>query len=327
MKKVIKVVFKILFIIALVLTGGMIYFNSTYPKAVPVENIKIQVTPERLVRGEYLTKHVAMCLDCHSERDWSKYAGPVVPGTEGKGGELFDEEIGVPGKVYVKNITPAALDSWSDGELIRAITCGINKNDEALFPIMPYANFNNLTRDDLYSIITYIRTLKPVKAIYPEKELNFPVNFISKTLPLQTYTPKDDVDKSDPVNYGKYLVTIANCGDCHSPSNDKGPIAGKEFSGGVPFNLPFGIVRPANITPDVATGIGAWSKETFIKRFKAFDPKDHQYVDVPMGNFNSIMPWTMYAGMSEEDLGAIYDYLRTVKPVNNSVEKFTPKQR
>ena len=41
------------------------------------------------------------------------------------------------------------------------------------------------------------------------------------------------------------------------------------------------------------------------------------------GNFNTTMPWTMYGGMKEQDLKAIYAYLKTIKPISNSIEKFT----
>ena len=85
-------------------------------------------------------------MDCHSTRDWMRFAGPVVKGTEGKGGDKFDESIGFPGTIYAKNITPAALGNWTDGELVRAITMGINKKEEALFPMMPYMNFNHLSQ-------------------------------------------------------------------------------------------------------------------------------------------------------------------------------------
>jgi hypothetical protein len=78
-----------------------------------------------------------------------------------------------------------------------------------------------------------------------------------------------------------------------------------------------------NITPDKETGIGLWSKELFIQRFKAYANDSLKYVPVSKDDFNTPMPWIMYAGMTDEDLGAIYDYLRTVKPVVNQVERFT----
>ena len=68
------------------------------------------------------------------------------------------------------------------------------------------------------------------------------------------------------------LVNAAVCGECHSPRDDQGQaIAGREFSGGEEFPLPGGgIVRTANITPEANTGIGSWTEEEFVQKFKAF---------------------------------------------------------
>jgi hypothetical protein len=189
---------------------------------------------------------------------------------------------------------------------------------------MPYFNYANLSEEDAYSIIAYIRTLKPIEGSYPDKELNFPLNMIVKTLPIKTYAPKPEVDRSNAVGYGKYLVSISGCAECHTQSIEGEPVKGMEFAGGSEFKLPFGTIRTANISPDTETGIGNWDKDLFVKRFKAFDPEHNDYMSVKAGEFNTVMPWTMYAGMTEEDLGAIYDYLRTVKPVKNQVVKFTP---
>lgn len=68
--------------------------------------------------------------------------------------------------------------------------------------------------------------------------------------------------------------------------------------------------------------LGLWTREQFIKRFKqSLDPS---YANTPYapGQFQTVMPWTIYGGMSEHDLGAIYDYLRTIPAVKNQVEKF-----
>ncbi|MEZ4764059.1 MAG: hypothetical protein R3C26_13015 [Calditrichia bacterium] len=60
----------------------------------------------------------------------------------------------------------------------------------------------------------------------------------------------------------------------------------------------------------------------FINRFKQYADSSYQSPVVSINEFNTIMPWTMYAGMSEEDLGAIYAYLKTVSPVKNKVVGF-----
>jgi mono/diheme cytochrome c family protein len=325
MKKLLKVM-GILLIVLVVLAGaGLIYFNLSYPKVSPAPDIKVAATPEKIARGKYLAVNVTMCIDCHSTRDWKKFSGPVIAGTEGKGGEKFDESIGFPGTIYIKNITPAALSSWSDADVARAITMGLNKDNKALFPVMPYYNFNSMTREDLEAIIAYIRTLKPIKNEVPDKNLNFPLNFLVKTMPLETYKPLKAVDKLNPKEYGKYLVTIASCGECHTQSEEGTPLPGMDFAGGVEYKLPHGTIRSANITPDAQTGIGSWTKETFIARFKSFDSDSAKNIPADLfKEYNSIMPWTQYAGMTEEDLTAVYEYLRTVKPVKNQVERYTP---
>lgn len=53
-------------------------------------------------------------MDCHSQRDFTKFSGPIKPGTEGIGGELFDNGVGIPGELTSPNITPAALGAWTD---------------------------------------------------------------------------------------------------------------------------------------------------------------------------------------------------------------------
>lgn len=328
MKKLFKILGIIAGVIVVLIVAGYIYFNAAFPKVDPPENIKVEVTPERLARGEYLANHVTVCIDCHSERDWTKYAGPIKPETLGSGGEVFDEKIGFPGTVVTKNLTPANLSSWTDGELLRAITCGVTKDDKALFPMMPYVNYTHLTKDDAYSIIAYIRSLPSKERQIPETKLNFPLNLLVKTMPLQNYTPAAPVDKSDSIAYGKYLVTLASCSECHTQSEKGEPLPGMFFAGGQEFNMPSGTVRSANITPDEETGIGSWDKENFLERFGYFrdETAHNNSIDINK-DFNTPMPWLMYSGMTDEDISAIYYYLRTLKPVKNSVESFTPNSK
>jgi hypothetical protein len=328
MKKLLKVAGIVLSVIALAIVAFLIYFNSAFPKVSPPSSVKVEITPQRIARGEYLANNVAICTGCHSERDWTKYAGPLKPGTFGEGGEEFSKEMlaDIPGVIYAKNITPAAVGNWTDGELIRAITQGVEKDGSALFPLMPYLAFNNLTKEDLYSIVAYVRSLRPIKNAVPARHLDFPMNFIVKTIPPESYTPAPEPDTSNPIVYGKYLVNLAGCGDCHTQSIKGEPIKGMEFAGGMAFHLPWGIVSSANITPDPETGIGNWTKEQFIDFFKAFAPDSAKNIPVKPGEFNTVMPITQFAEMSRRDLGDIYSYLRTLKPVHNVVVKYTPNK-
>lgn len=323
MKKFLRIAGIVVLVIAVIVVGGVIYFNSTYPKVSPAPDIKVELTKERIEHGKYLADNVAVCIDCHSTRDWTLYSGPVKKGTEGMGGARFGEELGLPGTLYSKNITPAKLKDWTDGEIMRAIISGVNRDGKVLFPLMPYMNYSQMSKEDLYSIIAYIRSLPAIKNDPPESSINFPVSMIIKTVPKDA-SPKGEPDRNNPLKYGEYLVTIASCSDCHTPASEGKPDMTRFLAGGEEVKLPFGTIRPANITPHKETGIGLWTKEIFIARFKQFASDSSQNIKVGKNEFNTIMPWTQYGKMTEEDLGAIYEYLMSVKPVKNQVNRFTP---
>jgi mono/diheme cytochrome c family protein len=319
LKKLLKIFGGIILALVLLLGAGAVYFFSSFPKVGPAAELRIAPTAEKIARGEYLANHVTVCIDCHSTRDFEYYSGPIVPGTEGKGGMEFPD---VAGTFYPANITPVALGNWTDGELARAIASGVNKNGEALFPMMPYPIYNHLAQEDLEAIIAYLRTLAPIPNEVPKSKVNFPLNLIMRTIP-EPYAPQPRPAPSDTIAYGKYLSTVAGCTFCHTPIDDRGqPLPGMDFAGGMEFTFPWGpIVRSANITPDENTGIGAWDRAYFIERFKEYADSTKSHIPVAKDGDNTVMPWTMYAGMTEEDLNAIYSYLRTVKPVTNQVEK------
>jgi hypothetical protein len=122
------------------------------------------------------------------------------------------------------------------------------------------------------------------------------------------------------------LYNASACNDCHTKQEKGKPLKGKELAGGFEFPLfTGGIVRSANITPDNETGIGKWTEEHFVARFKTYDDSSYIPVQIKPGDYNTFMPWTMYAGMTENDLKALYAYLRTIKPVRNPVLKFSPE--
>ncbi len=102
-------------------------------------------------------------------------------------------------------------------------------------------------------------------------------------------------------------------------------VEGMTFAGGMEFILPTGgIVTSANITPDINTGIGSWTEEVFVARFKSFQDSTNainKNLVVP-GDFNTDLPWRFYSNMSEEELSAIYAYLKTQAPVQNQIAKF-----
>ncbi len=323
MKKLFKILGILVIILILAGTGFYIYIMKSFPKIAPATDMKVERTPQRLERGKYLVNNVVGCVACHSQRNFAYFSGPIVPGTEGKGGESFDESRGFPGTFNAKNITPAGIGNWTDGELFRAMTSGVNKDGEALFPVMPYLNFGKMDEEDVKSVIAYIRTLPPIPNEVPKSKPKFPMNLIIRTIP-QAPDFRKMPDKSNTVEYGKYLVNASSCIDCHTKMNKGKYLEGMEFAGGFEFPFDNGyLVRSANITPDNETGIGKWTKEQFMTKFKAYDKPEAKTMPVKTGELNSYMPWFAYSGMDSTDLSSIYDYLRTVKPVSNKVEKFS----
>ncbi len=300
------------------------YVRFILPQVGAPEDIKIELTQERIERGKYLANSVCVCMDCHSERDWHKFSGPLVKGTLGQGGEKFNQTIGLPGEYYARNLTPSSLGDWTDGEILRAISSGVTKDGRALFPIMPHPNYGKMDREDLYSIIAYIRTLEPIEHTVPDAHSDFPMNFIINLIPKKpefTTIPSEN----DTIAYGHYLVNAAACTDCHTKQVKGKPVPGMYLAGGFEFPLyTGGIVRTANITPDMETGIGGWAEEDFVFRFKVYADSSFTPFPVANGDYNSVMPWMMYSTMKESDLQAIYKYLRTIEPVNNLVTDFTP---
>lgn len=320
MKKLIKILGMLLLVVVLVAVVGLSYLYWGYPKVSAAEDISIEPTPERLARGSYLVNHVSSCTDCHSDHHDDLFGYPIVEGTEGKGGQPFGGEVG---EVSARNITPAALGDWTDGEILRAITGGVRRDGSILAPMMPYSLFSKYTREDARSVVAYLRTLKPIENQVPDQRLAFPVNLIFRTIPADAQ-PTEPAELNDPVSRGQYLVTIAGCGFCHTMQENGQPVAGMEFAGGHDFPVIAGTVRSANITPDEQTGLGGWTREAFINRFKIYQVESNRHIPVAAGEFNTVMGWMQFAGMTEEDLSDNYDYLRTVKPVHHVVEKFTP---
>ncbi len=317
MKKILVI---LLIIVIVIIAGAASYVKFALPNVGAAPKLNITVTPERIQHGEYLANHVSLCMDCHSTRDWNKFSGPMIKGTNGKGGELFDEKVGFPGKFYAKNITPANIKNWTDGEIFRTITTGVDKFGNALFPVMPYHYYAKMDKEDIYDIIAYIRSLPPLENKTPGRSIDFPMNFIVNTIPTKaSFVVKPP--KSDSVNYGAYLVNAAACMECHTKVKKGQVIPELAFSGGRDFQMPHGVVNSANITPDKGSGIGSWSVEQFVARFKAYtDPANERAMT--SSDVNTIMPWTMLGGMDTSDLRSIFAYLKTIKPIKNEVVHF-----
>ena len=133
------------------------------------------------------------------------------------------------------------------------------------------------------------------------------------TLSIATLALVGGASADTPVERGAYLVnTIMTCANCHSPKGPPAAVAGKDFSGGLRFNVPPFDVTAPNITPDKATGIGAWSDDDIKKLLRT----GMRPSGVPVA---AVMPTGFYDIITDADMDAIVAYLRTLKPISNKV--------
>ncbi|HUS30739.1 MAG TPA: c-type cytochrome [Kofleriaceae bacterium] len=301
--------------VLLVLAVGfvVVFFYVLHPKSRSAPSMTAPNTPEAIARGEYLAQHVLGCALCHSPIDESK------PGDEVLAGQLFAgrvfpvKEMGFPGTLNGPNLTPdktAGIGAWTDGEVARAIREGVDRNGKTLFPMMPYTRFKRLTDEDTLAVIAYLRSVPPIATKVPRSEINFPVSMFIRLAPAPL-AGSPPAWPTDTVERGKILLEVMSCIDCHTPMVKGKLVDGREFSGGNRFKGAFGDVHSSNITPDQATGIGAYSDDDLMRVFKEGKGKD--------GRTLWVMPWRALQGTKDEDLRAVIAALRTLKPIQNVV--------
>ncbi len=317
MKKPIKIILYALASILVLLVLALLFIqirgipNYGVHMTDKIRNLKVEITPERLIRGKEIAS--IRCSNCHR-------------GSDGKlsGGQMKDvpAEFGV---VYAKNITQhptKGIGNWSDGELYYLLRTSINRDGDYVPPYMPA--LPKAADEDLYSIIAWLRSdapaVQPSEKVQPLNKPTFLVKFLSNVAFKPFPLPDKEIqipDKSQIKEYGAYVANvIADCYSCHSAdfktNNTLEPEKSTGFyGGGNPLLDLDGNVTPSpNITFHPESGIGKrYSKEQFIEVVKYGKKPDGTMVMYPMIPFSA---------MSDEDVGIIYEYLRTVPKLGNS---------
>ena len=278
----------------------------------PATSIKADTSQAVINRGKYLAENVAHCGACHGDMSKMEHLNSVSE-LPLSGGFLFDLPIG---QIYAVNITSdvtTGIGALTDEQLVGALRYGISHKGKTLLPLMPYQNMSD---EDLTALISYLRTLPPVTNTVPEKSYNL----LGKTINAFVLRPKGP-DGQNPtqltpdtgITYGAYLANnVANCTGCHTPFDPAtGKPTGEPYSGGNKFNSVrknnVVCVSP-NITPHEQYGrITNWTKEQFIQRFR-----NGRLIP------DSEMPWNFYRNMSDNDLTAIYNYLKSLPASANN---------
>ena len=317
MKKIFKVLL-IIIVVLVVLVGilaSYIALRSIPKYDVEKINVKVESTPERVERGVKLAS--MLCRSCHYNNATQKFTGKELT------------EAPQFGTIYSANITQdpvAGIGKWSDGDIIYLIRTGIKPDGQYIPPYMP--KLIHISDEDLYSIVAFLRSsnnwVQADNTRQPESKPSFLTKFLvtigaAKPFPY----PKEKIpepDTTDLVKWGKYIACYQfECFSCHSRDFAKNdfytPEKSKGFFGGgnEMYNEEGKKLVTLNITMDENTGIGKWTEEQFIKAVKTGQ--------VPDGGPALRYPMQPYSNLTDQEVRAIYAYLKTVPKLNHKVER------
>jgi mono/diheme cytochrome c family protein len=314
-----KILLGLLILVVTFAIGFVLLILARYDRTfdTPYPEITASTDSAMIARGRNLATGPAHCGECHSQlSELSK----VSTGGEStySGGFAFELPIG---KIYVANITSdeeTGVGKLTDREIARALRYGVRHDGRAMIDFMP---FYDLSDSDLTAVISFLRTIKPVKNPIPQHEWNF----LGKAVLAFLIEPVGDgnVPAAPPIDstalYGKYLAaSVANCRGCHTNRDMMtGAFIGTEYAGQMKMEVfdEEGKIVPGkhlvtpNLTFDAETGrMSDWTQKDFIKRFR-----EGKLIQ------GSPMPWGPFSRMSDLELTALYRFLTSLEPVVSAV--------
>src|SRR5579884_1288814 len=175
-----KVVGYGLLAIVLALGAGVAWLVLRKPAQRPAPDIHVTATAKVLARGKMVWT-LADCDGCHSGHDPKTFAD--LAGTQGQGNVIPNSELH---EIDVPNITPdreTGIGAWTDGEKMRAIREGVDKDGNALFPMMPYENFRHMSDEDATALVAYLDSLPPIRNRVPKMKVPFYLTLLLKSAP------------------------------------------------------------------------------------------------------------------------------------------------
>jgi mono/diheme cytochrome c family protein len=272
-----------------------------------------QPSQAELARGKYIFGATGGC-GCHTEPGKGK---PV-----NAGGRRIDAPFGT---IYSTNITPdreTGIGTWTDEQIITATRLGRRPNGERVVPVHPFMAFNGMAEADVRALVTYLRTLPPVKRQNQPKRITVPL-FESVFLPawLAAFAVRETPPPVAPTSglaRGEYLVkAVAHCGECHTPRGATQAVDSSRFLAGNPKG-PENSEVP-NITPDPQTGL-KWSVEEIADYLESGNKPDGDVVGGIMGEviYGNVAG---YKDMTKADRTAIAQYIKSIPPVRNKIGK------
>jgi len=263
--------------IGVVLAVGYFRFHKTYD--IDVSGIEISADEESVARGEHLARTIAHCGYCH--------------GDNFEGGYLINNP-GKEGIVVAPNLTSGKGGiggTFTDEDWVRAIYHGVNDEGRSVI-IMPSLFFNNMSEDDLVSVVAYMKTLPPVDNELPETKPGLMLYALIGAGPIAKEMSARVVDHEAPfatapaegetAEYGEYLISIGQCRACH----------GENLAGGQ-------VSRSSPLAPNLTPGgnLANFTDEVFINFVRLRQSED--------------MPFKYFANLTDDELSAIWMYLQS----------------
>jgi mono/diheme cytochrome c family protein len=269
-------------IVVLVSGLGAVGLAKAYiPSGRPVQQIKVEATPAQIQRGEHIAG--VFCVGCHSTNGQMPLTGGVD----------MARDIPMPiGSMVSINLTPAGpLKNWSDGEIMRVLREGVDPGGRRL-AVMSTTYTRYLSDEDLHALIAYLRSMPAVEnpTPNPPDQVNFLGALVFGAGLVPDLPPVNAPIVAPPraasAEYGKYILSYQDCRTCH----------GSDLNGGTSKVTPNG--PPLRL-------IKGWTQEQFITTLRSgVNPDGHQ--------LQSPMPWQTIGKMDDDELQAMYLYLKSL---------------
>lgn len=233
--------------------------------------------------GGHLVNAVTGCQDCH---------GPDLSGTV-----MSDDPVAV---LAAPNLTPGRGGiggEFTAGDWVRAIRHGVRRDGSSLL-IMPSYAYAHLSDRDLGAMVAYLQQLPPVDSDLPAMKLRplgralvaagaFDEEFVARKVPARAAYP--EVEPGVSLEYGSYLANVGGCVSCHRPDLKGGPA-------GPPDAPPASDISPAALSD--------WDDQDFIRAMREGIRPDGSEI-------SEFMPWRAMGNMTDDELNAIWMYLRS----------------
>ena len=276
-------------VVVIVVAAGVVYLLSSQrmSRLYHTTPESLATTPDSatIAQGEHLVRAISKCGDCHGED---------------LGGQRMD--LGPVGKFSAANLTRGrgGAGGMSDADWVRAIRHGIRADGRPLL-FMPSQVFNGLNSADLGAIIAYVKQVPAVDRELPPSSMG-PIGRALTLLKPGRLIPAEGIDHAAPIpavipvgatlEYGKYLSVVGGCTYCH----------GDNLKGGIHEGPP-GTPVSADLTK--AGPVGKWSADDFRQALRNGIRPEGTTID-------PFMPWRDTRLMTDEEIDAVWMYLRTL---------------